>query len=1071
MPTPPQFHVFLSAVSREFSTERVQLEKWLERKGLHVSSQEKFNQGDSTLWQKLYDEVARCQAVICVIGAEPGWSSGGELPQGAPERSWTQWEFWLAWGQEPWSPPRRDKVYVFFPSDLDERLKKARDAAAGAVDRLHALDLQQAHIERIKDTSKHYETFTDLDDLIKKCLVLKLPDIERTKPNNLPYGSLGSLFKGRDKTLEEIHRQLSTGTNRAAIPARQVIHGQGGVGKTRLAIEYAQRYADAYQALLFLISEKPESLRQNLAAFCGPLALNLPEQDAQEEEIRVNAALRWLHTHQEWLLIIDNIDTPEVAARVEELIGTLRGGTILITSRLTDWSPGIVTCELDVVSVEIATAFLLERTKDRRRLLPGDEINARELAQELGGLALALEQAGAYIAKERPSIDEYLKRWRERDKVVREWFDERLTKYPRSVMTTWKTTTQQLSTSGSALLDSLSWLGSDPIPRTLLDTAEWQNALAELAGFSLVKIEEGGSRFQIHRLLQDVTREQQDEDDKALSFLCALMMLRAAAVGSPQDVHTWPIWEPLRPHIAAVTAYADQYGDAKIHTYLISGLAVLAVEKAEYSEAEPLLRRALSMNERTYGPDHSEVALPLNNLAQLLGRTNRLDEAEPLMRRALTIDEASYGLGHPNVARDLNNLGALLIRKNRLDEAEPLIRRALAIDEASYGPEHPLVAINLNNLATLLQDTNQLGEAESLMRRALSIDEVSYGPDHPRVAIDLNNLAQLLQATNRYKEAEPLMQRALAIDEADYGPNHPNVARDLNNLGNLLEGTNRRKEAEPLMRRALAIDEASYSTNHPDVARDLNNLGQLLQDTNRQMEAEPLIRRVLAIDETSYGSNHPLVARDLGNLARLLHATNRSREAEPLMRRALAIHEASSGPEHRNVITPLNNLAQLLQATKRLKEAEALMRRALAIAEASYERDSPEMATPLNNLAQLLKTTKRLKEAESLMQRALRALLIFADRQGHEHPNLRSALVNYLEVMQALGLDPERALDKIETEVGVDPGKVVEILSGQSQIKDETKTTVGELILGYMGVIIFIIGFTFGIYLLGLMFK
>jgi hypothetical protein len=63
------------------------------------------------------------------------------------------------------------------------------------------------------------------------------------------------------------------------------------------------------------------------------------------------------------------------------------------------------------------------------------------------------------------------------------------------------------------------------------------------------------------------------------------------------------------------------------------------------------------------------------------------------MRRALAIDEASYGAEHPNVAIRLNNLAALLKATNRLAEAEPLMRRALAIDEASYGAEHPRVAI------------------------------------------------------------------------------------------------------------------------------------------------------------------------------------------------------------------------------------------------------------------------------------------------------------------------------------------------------------------------------------------
>ena len=63
------------------------------------------------------------------------------------------------------------------------------------------------------------------------------------------------------------------------------------------------------------------------------------------------------------------------------------------------------------------------------------------------------------------------------------------------------------------------------------------------------------------------------------------------------------------------------------------------------------------------------------------------------MKRALAIDEKSYGPEHPNVAIGLNNLAQLLQATNRLGEAEPLMKRALAIDEKSYGPEHPTVAI------------------------------------------------------------------------------------------------------------------------------------------------------------------------------------------------------------------------------------------------------------------------------------------------------------------------------------------------------------------------------------------
>ena len=235
---------------------------------------------------------------------------------------------------------------------------------------------------------------------------------------------------------------------------------------------------------------------------------------------------------------------------------------------------------------------------------------------------------------------------------------------------------------------------------------------------------------------------------------------------------------------------------------------------ARWNESETQQREALA--EAKGHANAKLVAVALNNLGQLLQATNRLGEAEPLMRRALEIDEASFGKQHPAVASGLNNLAGLLQATNRLGEAEPLMRRALEIDEASFGGQHPAVAIRLNNLAALLQATNRLGEAEPLMRRALEIDEASFGKQHPTVAIRLNNLGQLLQATNRLGEAEPLMRRALEIDEASFGGQHPAVAIRLNNLAALLQATNRLGEAEPLMRRALEIDEASFGGQHPD---------------------------------------------------------------------------------------------------------------------------------------------------------------------------------------------------------------------------------------------------------------
>jgi len=467
---------------------------------------------------------------------------------------------------------------------------------------------------------------------------------------------------------------------------------------------------------------------------------------------------------------------------------------------------------------------------------------------------------------------------------------------------------------------------------------------------------------------------------------------------------------------------AQRFVDSEEHTAtILNNVAGLFQVTNRLAEAEPLMRRALAIGEKSYGPDHPKVAIRLNNLATLLQDTNRLTEAEPLLRRALAINEKSYGPDYPEVATGLNNLATLLQDTNRLAEAEPLMRRALAIDEKNYGPDHPNVAVRLNNLATLLHATNRLAQAEPLMRRALAIDEKSYGPDHPKVATDLNNLAQLLEATNRLAEAEPLMRQALAIDEKSYGPDHPKVAICLSNLAALLKATNRLAEAEPLMRRALVIAEKSFGLEHPTVATALNNLAQLFKTTNRLAEAEPLMRRALAIDEKSYGPEHPKVATALNNLAQLLKATNRLAEAEPLMRRALAIDEKSFGSEHPKVAIRLSNLAQLLQATNRLGEAEPLMRRALAIDEKSFGSEHPNVAIRLSNLAQLLQNTNRLEEAEPLMRRAFLILVTFTRSTGYLHPDLKATLGIYWGILEAMSLGKDEIARRI-AEVGKEAG-------------------------------------------------
>ncbi len=769
------------------------------------------------------------------------------------------------------------------------------------------------------------------------------------KLQNLPFASLGDLFKGREADLKSLEDQLAR-HGAAAIVQPASITGMGGIGKTRLAIEYAIRNQEKFSALLFVSANTPQELESNLALLSSPEVLDLPAYQTGNQPNQHSAVLQWLQANDNWLLILDNVDTLEAVQAVQELAPKLPGGQLLITSRITAWGGSIRSVGLHLLSEEAAVSYLLDRTRDQRQPQLNDDAQAKLIAEDLGCLALALEQATAYVNAQAISFAEYRTRWQASNEKLIGFHDKLTMEYPKSVLVTLQTTIDQLSLDGLKLLKILAWLAPDPIPRSLftvqggpfgaesedgLPEEAWpaaveraEAALAELVRFSLAAFSDEKMSFSVHRLVQAVARRSQSEAEQQSCVASALRWVNAGFPYESSDVRFWPIAEALAPHALVIAKEADRRLIPKPTSRLMGQLGIFYQSRAEWGQAEPLMRRALDIDEKSYGSEHPNVARGLNNLAQLLQDTNRLAEAEPLMRRALQIDEKSYGSDHPNVARDLNNLAQLLKATNRLAEAEPLMRRALEIDEKSYGSEHPDVAIDLNNLARLLQDTNRLAEAEPLMRRALQIDEKSYGSDHPGVAIDLNNLAQLLQATNRLAEAEPLMRRGIAIFEKSLGENHPNVAVALNNLATLLRDTNRLAEAEPLMRRALQIDEGSYGSDHPNVAIRLNNLAQLLQATNRLAEAEPLMRRALQIDEKSYGSDHPNVAIDLNNLAQLLKATNRLAEAEPLMRRHLEIFfnfTRATGHPHPHLQAAVNNYRSLLEEMG-MSHEEALAR-------------------------------------------------------------------------------------------------------------------------------------------------
>ena len=690
---------------------------------------------------------------------------------------------------------------------------------------------------------------------------------------NVPYPR-NPLFTGREGILEHLAKALTAGQT-AALTQPQAISGLGGIGKTQTAIEYAYRFRENYQAVLWARADTRDNLVLDYVALAR--LLQLPEQHQQDQPRIVEAVKRWLCEHQRWLLILDNADDLVMA---RDFLPGADTGHLLLTTRAQIMGRLAQRIELDRMEPFEGALFLLRRAGALGvddlldHAAATDQTHAASIVQVMGGLPLALDQAGAYIEETGCGLAGYLTRYQQRQADLLAARGGYASDHPEPVAMTWSLSfekVEQANPTAAQVLCFCAFLAPDAIPEELItqsaatiipelqavasDPFALDAAIKVLFLYSLIQRDAERKLLSLHRLVQAVLKEAMDKQTRQR---WAEWSVRAVNHAFPHE--EFAIWGQCRRLLPHAQVCAELIAECPIEGSEASSLLMKAGNflrvHAQYSEAGPLLQRALSIGEKTLGPDHPDVAIELGHLGVFYQEQGKYAEAEPLLKRALAIGEKTLDPNHREMAIRLNNLGMLYQDQGKLAEAEPLIQRALAINEKTLGPNHPDIAIRLNNLAALYYAQGKLAEAEPLLQRALAINEKTLDPDHPDVAIRLNNLAQIYQTQGKLAEAEPLLQRALAIGERTLDPDHPKIALRLSNLGLLYQAQGKLAEAEILIQRALAINEKSFGPDHPDVAIDLGNLGLLYQAQGKFAEAEILIQRARKI-KAMRKSNNP----------------------------------------------------------------------------------------------------------------------------------------------------------------------------------------------------------------------
>jgi tetratricopeptide (TPR) repeat protein len=189
------------------------------------------------------------------------------------------------------------------------------------------------------------------------------------------------------------------------------------------------------------------------------------------------------------------------------------------------------------------------------------------------------------------------------------------------------------------------------------------------------------------------------------------------------------------------------------------------------AHAEVYYRNAVAAEEKASGNASPRLPVLLLEYALTLRAGNRDRDAEPVLRRALAIQQAAAKPDPRVTIGLLNTLGNLLEGRQQLDEAEKLERAAITLSEQKYGPESTELAKTCTNLADVLWNKKNLREAGLLYRRAIAIDAALYGPDRPETAADVANLGMLMNEAGQSDAGHALLRQALAIYEKTLGAN------------------------------------------------------------------------------------------------------------------------------------------------------------------------------------------------------------------------------------------------------------------------------------------------------------
>ncbi|MEN3613729.1 FxSxx-COOH system tetratricopeptide repeat protein [Plantactinospora sp. ZYX-F-223] len=815
----------------------------------------------------------------------------------------------------------------------------------------------------------------------------KLPQVWGDVPQRNPN------FTGRKELLEHLHNELRASRETAVLP--QALHGMGGVGKSQVAIEYVHQHSSDYDLIWWVPSEQDGQILASLTKLAQRLDLDVsPEANSAVPAVR-EALSTGQVPYDSWLLVFDNAEAPD---EVQRYFPTGGAGKILVTSRDLDWARVSQAIEVDVFTREESRTFLRKRNPEL------SDADTDRLAEALGDLPLAIEQAAAWRAATGMPVDEYLALLE--DKRIELLDASPSPDYKRSVAAAWKLSLEKLrdvNEGAFQLLQICSFFAPEPISRdlfagsptapitpaldaTLSDKFRLSRAIRDIQRYALARIDHRRNTLQIHRLIQAVLVGGMDDEERTLMRRGAHTLLANGNPNNPSRRDQWDNYQALRPHVTVSRAVEST--DPRVED-LVFGIVQFLYHWGDHTGSEELAEEAHGLWVRNRGEADPQTL----RLAKWLGWTRWINgkyrEARELNRHTLELYRQTLGDEDEGTIDAMYMVSIDLRTSGDFVAARDLDERALAVARREFGEDDPATLICANSLGVSLRLNGEFKRAAELDRDTADRRATILGPDDEATLNSLNGLLLDIRESGGYLQARRQQEDLYLRHLAAFGPEAPATLKASRTLAVARRKAGDHPGARDLAEKTLDKYRRRYDDDYPETIATAVGFGIDLRHAGDLPAALELGEATLQRYDRMFGARHSYTLSARTNHAIVLRLQGDAEAAYRHDSEALAALRATLGNDHPVTLTCATNLASDLYALGSLQTAYEHDTDTLARSERVLGVEHPSTLACSVNLALDLRALGRVNEADKILADTMTRLRRVL---GERHPATLNAI-------------------------------------------------------------------------------